>query len=117
MREVPEHQFDRRQKCGGDRLWEGYHESRICAVDTSPESYITQYTGIRRNTLLASGIDAILNSSDCFFVFFIERPLVGGSSDETLTRGRQSCYPRSVYTLFETWLGSTGAGFRVNAEV
>ena len=29
-------------------LWEGYHESKTCSKDTYPESYIPQYTGIRR---------------------------------------------------------------------
>ena len=29
-------------------LWEGYHESRKCSRDTYPGSYITKYTGIRR---------------------------------------------------------------------
>jgi len=29
-------------------LWEGYRESRRCSRDTYPESYITQYTSIRR---------------------------------------------------------------------
>jgi hypothetical protein len=29
-------------------LWEGYHERRRCSRDTYPESYITQYTSIRR---------------------------------------------------------------------
>ena len=38
----------------GDRLrvgWEGYRESRRCSRDTYPESYITKYTSIRRQTL------------------------------------------------------------------
>jgi len=29
---------------------EGYHESRRCSRDTYPESYITKYTSIRRET-------------------------------------------------------------------
>ena len=29
-------------------LWEGYRESRRCSRDTYPESYITEYTSIRR---------------------------------------------------------------------
>jgi len=29
-------------------LWEGYHESRRCSRDNYPESYITEYTSIRR---------------------------------------------------------------------
>ena len=29
-------------------LWEGYRESRRCSRDTSPESSITKYTGVRR---------------------------------------------------------------------
>ena len=28
--------------------WEGYHESRRCSRETYPESYITNYTSIRR---------------------------------------------------------------------
>ena len=32
------------------RLWEGYHESRICSRDTYPESYTTKYTSVRRQT-------------------------------------------------------------------
>ena len=29
-------------------LWEGYRDSRRCSRDTYPESYITEYTSIRR---------------------------------------------------------------------
>ena len=31
-----------------DFLWEGCRESKRCSRDTYPESYITQYTSIRR---------------------------------------------------------------------
>ena len=31
-------------------LWEGYHESRRCSGDTYPESYITKYPSIRRQS-------------------------------------------------------------------
>jgi len=34
-------------------LWEGYHESRRCSRNTYPESYITKYTSIRRETVTA----------------------------------------------------------------
>ena len=34
----------------GLKMMEGYHESRICARDTCPESYITKYTSIRRQS-------------------------------------------------------------------
>ena len=32
-------------------LWEGYHESKRCSIDTHPESYIIKYTSIRRIVL------------------------------------------------------------------
>ena len=31
--------------------WEGFYESRSCSRDTCPESYITEYTSIRRFNL------------------------------------------------------------------
>ena len=31
-----------------DRLWEGYHESKRCSRDTYPESYLTNFTSVRR---------------------------------------------------------------------
>jgi len=38
--------------------WEGYHESRRCSRDTHPESYITNYTSIRRLLRLCSPASA-----------------------------------------------------------
>ena len=40
------HPYGRRSH--GDKLWEGYRESRRCSRDTYPESYITKYTSTRR---------------------------------------------------------------------
>ena len=36
-------------------LWEGYHESRRCSRDTYPESYIENYTSVRRKSALPHG--------------------------------------------------------------
>ena len=33
-------------------IWEGYHESGRCLRDTYPESYITTFTSIRRQTII-----------------------------------------------------------------
>ena len=41
-------------------LWEGYHESRRCSRDTSPESYITKHTSIPRFHLKRLSIENFL---------------------------------------------------------
>ena len=41
----------------GDRLWEGYHESRKCSSDACSEPYITKYTRMQRQSPMSLQLD------------------------------------------------------------
>ena len=42
-------------------FWEGYRESRWCSRDTFPESYITKYTSIRRQSVFPASVETQLD--------------------------------------------------------